>query len=56
MYAIDGLLLRQHEVDERQAVLERFDFRSEDLDQTRRVVDELDAEIAALNREWSSLT
>lgn len=49
---IDGLLaLRQHEVDERQALLERFDFRSQDVDPTRRVVDEFDDEIVALNRE-----
>jgi hypothetical protein len=50
------LLLWQHEVDERQAVLERLDFRSQDLEQTRRVEDELDDEIAALNRARYSLT
>jgi hypothetical protein len=41
---------------QRRALLERFDFRSHDVDHTRRVVDEFDDEIAVLSRERYSLT
>ena len=54
---IEGiLLLKQKEVDKRTKLLEAFDFRSEDKDLTKKLVDEFDERIAALNAERYSLT
>lgn len=54
---IDGiLLLKQQEVDKKQALLGAFDFRSEDKAQTKRLVDDVDEKIAALNARRYSLS
>ena len=49
---IEGmLLLKQEEVAKKQRLLDAFDFRLEDQQATKLVVEELDAQIAALNLE-----
>lgn len=53
---IEGiLLLKQKEVDKKTKLLKDFDFRSEDKDITKRIVDEIDEKIAILNSERYSL-
>lgn len=53
---IEGLLLlRQKESEKKQRLLDAFDFRSQDKDRTKQVVDELDTRIAELNAERYSL-
>lgn len=53
---IEGLLLlKQKEAEKKQKLLDAFDFRSQDKDRTKQVVDELDTRIAELNTERYSL-
>lgn len=53
---IEGLLLlKQKEAEKKQTLLDAFDFRSQDKDRTKQVVDELDRKIAELNAERYSL-
>ncbi len=53
---IDGmLLLKRQDVDKKQKLLNAFDFRIEDLEQTKRLVDNIDIDIAALNNRRYSL-
>jgi uncharacterized protein YydD (DUF2326 family) len=53
---IEGLLLlKQKESEKKQKLLDAFDFRSQDKDRTKQVVDELDTKIAELNAERYSL-
>lgn len=47
---IEGmLLLKQQDLDRKQALLDAFDFRSDDKEQTRALVDKVDLRIAHLN-------
>jgi uncharacterized protein YydD (DUF2326 family) len=56
MSKIEGiLLLKQDESIERQRLLDRFDFQQVDAENTRRLVEELDARIARLNARRYSL-
>lgn len=49
---IEGLLsLKQQDAEKKQTLLDAFDFRALDKDCTKRLVDEIDARIAALNAE-----
>jgi len=50
------LLLKEKQAVERQQLLDRFDFRKQDKDASKRLVDEVDEQIAALNSERYSLT
>jgi uncharacterized protein YydD (DUF2326 family) len=53
---IEGLtLLKQKEAEKKQKLLDAFDFRTQDKDRTKQVVDELDTRIAELNAERYSL-
>lgn len=53
---IEGLLLlKQKEAEKKQKLLDAFDFRTEDKDSTKQLVDHVDARIAALNAERYSL-
>jgi uncharacterized protein YydD (DUF2326 family) len=53
---IEGiLLLKQQEVEKKQVLLDAFDFRTRDRDTTKQLVDEIDADIAALNTRRYSL-
>jgi len=53
---IDGILqLKRQEVDKKQALLDSFDFRSQDKAKTKELVDEVDQEIADLNGRRYSL-
>ena len=53
---IDGLLLlKQQDVNERQRLLDKFDFHSVDQAKTKKIIDELDLEIATLNKNRYSL-
>lgn len=53
---IEGiLLLKQKESEKRQKLLDAFDFRSQDKDQTKQLVDVIDEGIATLNAERYSL-
>lgn len=53
---IEGiLLLKQQEVEKKQKLLDAFDFRAQDKERTKQVVDEIDERIAALNAERYSL-
>lgn len=49
------LLLKEKRAIERQELLDSFDFRSQDKDRTKQLVDEVDEQIAALNGERYSL-
>jgi len=49
------LLLKQQEADKKQKLLDAFDFRTQDRDRTKQLVDEIDEQIAALNAERYSL-
>lgn len=54
---IEGiLLLKQKEAEKKQGLLDAFDFRSHDRDRTKRLVDDIDERIAALNAERYSLS
>ncbi|WP_193025209.1 DUF2326 domain-containing protein [Corynebacterium casei] len=53
---IEGLLLlKQQQADKQQAKLDSFDFRDQDKDKTRELVDQIDDEIADLNAERYTL-
>lgn len=53
---IEGiLLLKRQETDKRQRLLDEFDFRTQDKEKTKQVVDVVEARIAALNGERYSL-
>ncbi len=53
---IEGmLLLKQKEADTKQELLDAFDFRAQDKDCTKQLVDEIDERIAALNAKRYSL-
>jgi uncharacterized protein YydD (DUF2326 family) len=53
---IEGLLLlKQKEAEKKQKLLDAFDFRAQDKDRTKQVVDEIDGTIAGLNAERYSL-
>lgn len=53
---IEGLLLlKQQEADKKQKLLDAFDFRAEDKEHTKQLVDEIDERIAAFNAERYSL-
>ena len=53
---IEGLLLlKQKEAEKKQKLLDAFDFRAQDKDRTKQVVDEIDGRIAELNAERYSL-
>lgn len=54
---IEGiLLLKQKDVEKKQTLLDAFDFRAQDKDHTKKVVDEVDERIAALNAQRYSLS
>lgn len=53
---IEGLLLlKQKEAEKKQKLLDAFDFRAQDKDRTKQLVDDIDERIAALNAERYSL-
>lgn len=53
---IEGiLLLKQKEAEKKQKLLDAFDFRAQDKDRTKQLVDEIDERIASLNSERYSL-
>lgn len=53
---IEGiLLLKQKEAERKQMLLDAFDFRAQDKDHTKQLVDDIDERIAALNAERYSL-
>lgn len=53
---IEGiLLLKQNEAEKKQNLLDAFDFRAEDKNKTRQLVDNIDERIATLNAERYSL-
>ena len=53
---IEGiLLLKQKEAEKKQKLLDAFDFRTHDKDQTKQLVDDIDGRIATLNAERYSL-
>lgn len=54
---IEGmLLLKQNEAEKKQKLLDAFDFRFQDKEKTKRLVDEFDEHIGRLNSERYSLT
>lgn len=53
---IEGLLLlKQQEAEKKQKLLDAFDFRAQDKDRTKHLVDEIDERIATLNAERYTL-
>lgn len=53
---IEGiLLLKQKDADKKQALLDAFDFRTQDKSQTKRLIDDIDEKIAELNARRYSL-
>lgn len=53
---IEGiLLLKQRDAEKKQKLLDAFDFRQQDKERTKQVVDEIDTRIAALNSQRYSL-
>ena len=53
---IEGmLLLKQQEAEKKQKLLDAFDFRTQDKNRTKQLVDEIDERIAAFNAERYSL-
>jgi uncharacterized protein YydD (DUF2326 family) len=53
---IEGiLLLKQKEAERKQKLLDAFDFRAQDKDRTKQLVDDVDERIASLNAERYSL-
>jgi uncharacterized protein YydD (DUF2326 family) len=56
MSKIEGILLLKHkEAERKQKLLDAFDFRAQDKDRTKHLVDEIDERIAELNSERYSL-
>ncbi|WP_274361146.1 DUF2326 domain-containing protein [Xanthomonas campestris] len=54
---IEGiLLLKQKEAEKKQKLLDAFDFRAQDKDSTKQLVDDIDERIASLNAERYSLS
>lgn len=54
---IEGiLLLKQKDAEKKQQLLDAFDFRAQDKDRTKHLVDDIDERIATLNNERYSLT
>lgn len=54
---IDGLIsIKQKEIDRRQVELDKFDFKSSDVDSIRSLVEEVDEELSVLNRRRYSVT
>jgi uncharacterized protein YydD (DUF2326 family) len=54
---IEGLLLlKQQEVEKKQKLLDLFDFRAQDKERIKQLVDEIDEQISSLNTERYSLT
>lgn len=54
---IEGiLLLKQKDAEKKQRLLDAFDFRQQDKERTKQLVDDIDARIAALNSQRYSLT
>lgn len=54
---IEGLLLlKQKEAEKKKRLLDAFDFRTEDKDHTKQLIDDIDGRIALLNSERYSLT
>lgn len=54
---IEGiLLLKQKEAEKKQRLLDAFDFRTQDKEKTKQLVDDIDERIAALNSERYSLS
>ncbi|MCW5139729.1 DUF2326 domain-containing protein [Burkholderia cenocepacia] len=54
---IEGiLLLKQKEAEKKQKLLDAFDFRAQDKDRTKQLVDDVDERIAALNARRYSLS
>ncbi len=49
------LMLKRQELDKKQQLLDAFDFRSQDKSDTKQLVDQVDARIAALNQRRYSL-
>jgi uncharacterized protein YydD (DUF2326 family) len=53
---VEGILqIKQAEADKKAELLEAFDFRSQDKQETKQIVDKLDARIAYLNQERYTL-
>lgn len=53
---IEGLLLlKQNEAEKKQKLLDAFDFRAQDKERTKQLVDDVDERIASLNNERYSL-
>lgn len=53
---IEGiLLLKQQDTEKKQKLLDAFDFRTQDKEHTKQLVDEIDERIATLNKERYSL-
>jgi len=54
---VEGILqIKQAEADKKAELLEAFDFRSQDKQETKQIVDKLDARIAFLNQERYTLS
>jgi uncharacterized protein YydD (DUF2326 family) len=54
---VEGILhIKQAEADEKVELLDAFDFRSQDKQETKQIVDKLDARIACLNQERYTLS
>lgn len=54
---VEGILqIKQAEADKKTDLLEAFDFRSQDKQETKRIVDKFDARIASLNQERYTLS
>ena len=49
-------MLKQKEAEKKQKLLDAFDFRAQDKDRTKQLVDDIDERIAVLNNERYSLT
>jgi len=50
------LLIKQQEADKKQRLLDAFDFRAEDKNHTKKLIDEIDQRLGALNTERYSLS
>jgi uncharacterized protein YydD (DUF2326 family) len=50
------LLLKQNEIEQKQVLLDAFDFHAADLERTEKLVNEIDEKIAVLNAERYSLS
>jgi len=49
------LLLKQEDVEKKQMLLDAFDFRTQDMDRTKQLVEQIDEDIASLNAKRYSL-